>query len=95
MEEKYQEIEKILEKYVRPVLKEHGGDVRVTNINNGIAYMKFTGRCSGCPSAKYTLENQVKEAVLTHTKVINDVKLQEEVSQELYDFAKAILEKKI
>lgn len=95
MEKNYQEIEKILETYVRPYLKGHGGNIKLIDIRDGIAYVKFTGHCSGCPSAKYTLESQVKEEVLKYTEIITDVKLQEEVSQELYDFAKAILEKRV
>ena len=93
MDKTYQEIEEILEKYVRPQLREHGGNVELANIKDKIAYVKLTGHCSGCPAAKYTLESQVKEQVVEHTELVNDVKLQEEVSQELYDFAKAILRK--
>jgi len=95
MDEKKQKIEEILEEYVRPQLREHSGDVLLIDIKDGTVYVKFTGHCSGCPSAKYTLESLVKEELLKHTDEVSDVKLQEEVSQELYDFAKAILEKRI
>ena len=93
MNQVYQEINEILERYVRPRLKEHGGDVELADIRDGIAYVRLTGHCSGCPAAKYTLESQVKEQVTEHTELVYDVRLQEEVSQELYDFAKAILRK--
>lgn len=93
MNQAYQEIDGILERYVRPQLKAHGGNAELADIRNGIAYVRLTGHCSGCPAAKYTLESQVKEQVTAHTKLVHDVKLQEEVSQELYDFAKAILRK--
>ena len=91
MEKTYLDMEKILEQYVRPGLKMHNGNIQLTDIKNGIAYVKFTGHCSGCPSAKYTMESMVKEEVLKHTDEVSDVKLIEEVSQELYDFAKNIL----
>lgn len=93
MTEIYNEIEKILEERVRPLLSRHSGGVRLVEIKNEIAYVKLTGHCSGCPSAKYTMESIVKEEILKASSEVKDVILQEEVSQELYDFAKAILNK--
>jgi len=37
------------------------------------------------------LESLIKEEILQRTKLVKDVRLTEEVSQELYDFAKKIL----
>lgn len=91
MEEAYITVEKILEKYVRPRLREHGGNVVLSEIKGGAAYIKLTGCCSGCPSAKYTLESIVKEEVTKRTDLVEEVHLQEEVSRELYEFAKKIL----
>lgn len=93
MKEEYQEIEKVLNSYIRPRLKGHGGDVTLACIKGKIAYVRLSGHCSGCPSAKYTLESLIKEAILQHTNLIEDVKLQEEVSQGLYDFARELLAK--
>jgi len=87
-------IEKILEEEIRPKLKEHGGDVLLAELKNGTAYVRLLGRCSGCPSAQYTLEELVKEELLRHTDFVKDVRLQAEASQELYDFAKQILQGK-
>ena len=83
--------EDILEEYVRPKLAEHGGNIEIDDIRNSILYVKLKGHCSGCPSAKYTLESLIKEEILQRTKLVKDVRLTEEVSQELYDFAKKIL----
>ena len=91
MNKEMQVIEDILNKYIRPKLQEHGGNVEIDAVRNETLYVKLRGHCSGCPSAKYTLESLVKEEVLKHTDLIKDVKLTEEVSQELYDFAKRIL----
>lgn len=95
MEETYERIETILKAHVRPVLARHGGDIRLVEIRNGTAYVKLTGHCSSCPSAKYTLESIVKEELLKYTDEVEEVKLQEEVSQELYEFAKKILHAEI
>lgn len=86
-----QTIEDILDEYIRPKLREHGGNVEIDAVRKETLYVKLRGHCSGCPSAKYTLENLIKEEVLKHTHLVKDVKLSEEVSQELYDFAKRIL----
>lgn len=93
MEQIYRELEELLDKYIRPKLREHEGGISIVEVRNKILYVKLNGHCSGCPSAKYTLESLVKEEIMAHTDVVEDVKLHEEVSQELYDFAKAILRK--
>lgn len=86
-------IEDILEKYVRPALGEHGGNIELVDIKNDIAYVRMTGHCSGCPSAMYTLESIVKEEVLKNTDIVKDVKLQQDVSDELIAFAKSLMQK--
>lgn len=91
MEEIYNEIEQILEKNVRPLLLQHAGGAQLVDIKDGTAYIKLTGHCSGCPSAKYTMESIVRDEILKGTDAVKDVVLHEEVSRELYDFAKAIL----
>lgn len=49
MENVQREVEEILEQYVRPGLRQHGGGIRLLEVKNGAAYIKFTGHCSGCP----------------------------------------------
>lgn len=94
MEEKNKRIEEVLEEYVKPQLAKHGGGLFLTEIRDNVAYVKFTGHCSGCPSAKYTMEAIVREEVLKHTDAVEDVKLVEEVSDELYEYAKELLRRK-
>lgn len=91
MDEKMLEIEKVLDEYVRPKLAEHEGNVSVAEFRDGIVYVRLTGHCSGCPSAKYTLESLIEEELVDKCEGVTAVKLQEEVSQELLDLAKAIL----
>ncbi len=91
MENQMQEIEKALDEYVRPKLAEHEGNVSVADFRDGIVYVRLTGHCSGCPSAKYTLESLIEEELMKHCPEVQSVKLQEEVSQELIDIAKDIL----
>lgn len=93
MQKKLEKIEKILDEHVRPMLHQHKGNIELVEIRDKIAYVKFRGHCSGCPSAKYTMESIVKEELLKYTDIVEDVKIWEEVSQELYDFAKSFLQK--
>ena len=91
MEKQIQEIEKVLDEHVRPKLAEHEGNVSVADFRDGIVYVRLTGHCSGCPSAKYTLESLIEEELVARCPQVESVKLQEEVSQEMIDLAKAIL----
>ncbi len=90
-----EEIEKIIEESVRPALNEHEGDLELVDVKDRVAYIKFKGRCSGCPAAQITLEEIVKEELLKNTDLIDDVYLQEETDQELYDLARDILSGKV
>lgn len=94
LEETYQNIEQILDNYVRPRLREHGGSIQLECIRNDTAYVRLGGHCSGCPSAKYTIESLVEEELRKHTDVVKSVRLQEDVSKEIYDFAKTLLKEK-
>ena len=93
MDQVHEEIEKILDEFVRPELESHGGNVSIADIRDGVLYVRMTGHCSHCPSATLTLESVVKEEIMKRTTSIKDVFLQEEVSDELIDFAKTFFGK--
>lgn len=86
-------IEQILDKYVRPKLLAHYGDIKVMDFTNGILKVKLLGQCSNCPSSKYTLEDIVERQLQEHLPEIEKVELINEVSEELLDFARKILNK--
>jgi len=48
---------------VRPYIHEHGGDVRVLEVADGVVRVQLTGACSGCTAAAVTLRNGVEEAL--------------------------------
>ncbi len=48
---------------VRPYLHEHGGDVQVLGVEDGVVRVQLTGACSGCTSAAVTLRGSVEEAL--------------------------------
>ncbi|MBA3892137.1 MAG: NifU family protein [Gemmatimonadales bacterium] len=49
---------------VRPYIRSHGGDVELLAVDGGIARVRLTGSCKGCPSSAVTLHSSVEEAVL-------------------------------
>lgn len=90
-----EKIEQVLNEYVRPKLKEHYGDIKVLNFNDGILEIKLLGKCSNCPSAKFTVEDVIEREVKEHIPEVEKVELIEGVSEDLLDFAKKILNKEL
>lgn len=87
-------IELVLNKDIRPKLKEHFGDVQVLSYENNVLKIKLVGQCSNCPSAKNTVENVIEEELKKQIPDIQEVVLIEGVSNELIDWAKKILNHK-
>ncbi|MGI8535515.1 MAG: NifU family protein [Mycobacteriales bacterium] len=48
---------------IRPYLHEHGGEVEVLGVQNGVVRVQLSGACSGCTSASVTLRDGVEEAL--------------------------------
>jgi Fe-S cluster biogenesis protein NfuA len=48
---------------VRPYLHEHGGEVQVLGVQQGVVRLRLSGACSGCTSASDTLRHGVEEAL--------------------------------
>ncbi|MDR2295388.1 MAG: NifU family protein [Clostridiales Family XIII bacterium] len=88
MEEK---IKSILTEKVNPLLEGHRGGAELAKYENGVAYIKMTGACSGCPSAQYTVEDIIRSIVLRELPELDDIILDMSVSRELIDMAKKIL----
>ena len=55
-----EQITKVLKDKVDPVLAAHYGGAVLTKFENKIAYVRLTGSCASCPSAKDTIEEVVK-----------------------------------
>lgn len=88
-------IEGILEKYVRPRLSEHYGDVKIISFNDGVLEISLTGQCSNCPTGKITVEHVIEKEVKKHVQEVEKVVLTESINDELLTFAKKILNKEI
>lgn len=87
------QIERFLDEEVRPLLKSHGGNVEVLSFEGHVLKIRLLGKCSGCPSAQITAEEMIGEKIRDKFKDIKEVILVQEVSRELIDFARKILER--
>ncbi|MFH1665544.1 MAG: Fe-S cluster assembly protein NifU [Candidatus Omnitrophota bacterium] len=60
-------IQDTIEREIRPQLKSDGGDIELVDIDRNKVYVRFLGRCLGCPSTGVTLkalvESKLKEFV--------------------------------
>ena len=67
-------IEKTIDEYVRPILKNDGGDVEIVDVKDTTLYCRLLGVCSGCPGANTTLklmiERTLKDQVDERIRVI-------------------------
>lgn len=89
------EVEKIIEDKVKPYILEHGGDIAVKKIEDGIVYITLYGNCQGCPSAQLTTESVVAERLREELgDAVKDVILQTEMDPEIIEFAKKLLRRK-
>ncbi|MDR3225844.1 MAG: NifU family protein [Clostridiales Family XIII bacterium] len=89
------DIRRILAEKVNPTLASHYGAAELSGYEDGVVYVKFTGACSTCPSAQYTLEDVVRAEIMGALPDVSDVILDLSVSEELLDFAKKILNKEV
>ena len=89
------EIIKVLKENVDQILAEHYGGAVLTKLEDNVAYVRLTGACATCPAAHETIEDVVKAAVLGNVEGVEDVVLDDSVSDELLDIAKKILNKEL
>ena len=88
----YPEIEGVLDQYVRPLLRAHGGDMEVLELtDDGVLRFRLRGRCAGCPAADLTTEDLIRAEVTQRLPQGRQVELVYEVSEELLQQARAIL----
>ena len=93
MEDKMQKLMKIIDEDVRPILLEHYGDIEVISFEDGVMRFKLLGQCSGCPSAKFTVEDVIEGPLKEKMPEVQEVILENTVSEELLDMARNILNK--
>lgn len=86
------EINNAINTKIRPLLAEHNGDIELVKVNDGVAHVKLLGACSGCPSARFTMEELVS-SVLREIPEVKQVQMVNPISSEMMDFARQLLSK--
>jgi Fe-S cluster biogenesis protein NfuA len=84
-------IERVLDKNVRPVLQEHGGNVEVASFEDGVLKVKMQGQCNNCPSAVSDVEQLVAAEIQAVVPEVGSVALVTGVSDELLEMARALM----
>jgi NifU-like protein len=56
-------VEKAIDEYVRPMLRNDGGNVEIVDIKDMLVYCRLTGACQGCASAGQTLRMLVEQTL--------------------------------
>lgn len=84
-------IEQVLEEQVRPMLRSHGGEVRLTGYVQGVVTVELLGACSGCPSADLSTRGFIEETLLQELPEVERVELTRAVPPELMELARKIL----
>lgn len=90
----FDEVEKVLDKEVRPYLERHYGNIELIEVNDGVVKIKLTGQCKNCPSAEFTVEDVIEKVLKQNFEDITQVVLINEVSEELMEIARKILNRK-
>jgi Fe-S cluster biogenesis protein NfuA len=86
-----EKIQKILDDDINVKLILHGGGASLTSFEDGVAKIKFTGACAACMSQTDTFDDVVKTAIINGVPEVKDVMVDDNVSDELLDFARQIL----
>ena len=89
----YEQVKKVLDEEVRPELAKHYGDVELLSVEDGIITIRMMGSCSGCPSAKFTVEEIIETAIRKSGIEYEEVVVDHQVSEDLLDMARKILNK--
>jgi len=74
--QKIQLIQRTISEQVRPLLKAHGGDIDLIDVEGNKVIVAFRGMCSQCPTAEFTMKDVV-EARLREF-VTNDIIVEEQ-----------------
>lgn len=86
-----EQIERVLDEKVRPILAQHDGDIQVLSYEDGVLRFRMLGQCGNCPSVAVTAEELVAPPLKETLPEIKRVELETGVSDETWNMAKEIL----
>lgn len=86
-----EQIERVLDARVRPLLAQHDGDMQIVSFRDGVLRFRMLGQCGNCPSAVVTAEELIAPPLKEALPEIKEVVLDTSVSDETWNMAKEIL----
>ncbi|BAH07718.1 hypothetical protein CKR_2667 [Clostridium kluyveri NBRC 12016] len=88
-----EKILKVIDEKVRPYLNSHNGDIEVVGVKDGVVKVKLLGQCSGCISAKYTVQDIVEGSIKNEIPEIKSVEVIDYIDEDTLNMARKILSK--
>lgn len=58
---------------IRPALRADGGDVELVDVKEGVATVRLTGACGGCPMSTMTLRLGVERVIKAEVPEIKEL----------------------
>jgi Fe-S cluster biogenesis protein NfuA len=58
---------------IRPLLQRDGGDIELVEVSDGVAKVRLTGACKGCPMSQMTLKQGVEKVLLKEFPGLKEV----------------------
>ena len=86
-------INKVIDEEIRPFLLKHGGDLEVANVEKGVVEINLLGQCKHCLSSDDTVKELIEAALIKEIPEIKKVKVENQISEELLNEARKILNK--
>jgi NifU-like protein len=75
--QKIQLVQKTISEQIRPLLKAHGGDIDLIDVDGNKVIVAFRGMCSQCPTAEFTMKDVVEARL--HEFVSEDLIVEEQL----------------
>ena len=88
------DILELIDREVRPKLREHGGDLQVCSYRDGALQIRLLGQCAQCPASWVTTEQLVAQTVMGRFPQVKAVFLEQGVSLSLQGQARQLLERR-
>jgi len=73
--EKVHRIEELIDKRIRPALRQDGGDLDLVDIDHNVVYVKLKGACKTCPSATVTMRQFIEKEL--HKEISPAIRVEE------------------
>jgi Fe-S cluster biogenesis protein NfuA len=78
------DIQTVLDKQVKPVLKAHNGDIELTGIGEGgVVHLRILGACATCLGAEQTVNDIIVTSIRESCPWASDVRVSAGVSDDL------------